>query len=368
MLDSFAAVALSVLPGALGATLLRTFLARSPAPSLSTFRLDAALDEACPARAVQRFSRAEAAAAPLVEDLAAGRRRALVFGAPDYPARLAAIPDPPPLLWINGDEAALAQPVIAIVGSRYATPSSLDVARTLARDLAGFGFVIASGLARGVDEAAHRGALEAGATVGVLGCGLDRIYPPEHRPLAQVIVANGAIVSELPPWAEPKPEHFPLRNRIISGLSLGVVVVEASFKSGSLITARCAADQGREVMAVPGTALGLRHKGSHSLIRDGAALVETAEDVLAALGLTLRPARSTPGTGAATDGDAGTAAAVDPILAALEGGEALSLSRLEAATGLSTAELLAHLTVHEIAGRVTRLPGGAFRTPPTPVV
>jgi DNA processing protein len=262
--------------------------------------------------------------------------------------------------------------VIAIVGSRYATPSSLDVARTLARDLAGFGFVIASGLARGVDEAAHRGALDAGATVGVLGCGLDRVYPPEHGPLAKVIVASGAIVSELPPAAEPKPEHFPRRNRIISGLALGVVVVEASLKSGSLITARCAADQGREVMAVPGTALGLRHKGSHGLIRDGAALVETAEDVLAALGLALRPAgRPTTGEPAgepAGDLAAGEAETVDPILAALDGGEALSLDRLEAATGLSTAELLARLSGHEIAGRVVRLPGGAFRTPPTAVV
>jgi DNA processing protein len=368
VLDPFAAVALSVLPGALGATLLKSFLARSPAPPLSAFRLDAALDDACPARAVERFRQAEAAVAPLLDDLAAGRRRALAFGAPAYPARLAAIPDPPPLLWINGDEVALAQPVIAIVGSRYATPSSLDVARTLARDLAGFGFVIASGLARGIDEAAHRGALDAGATVGVLGCGLDRMYPPEHAPLAQVIAASGAIVSELPPWAEPKPEHFPLRNRIISGLSLGVVVVEASFKSGSLITARCAADQGREVMAVPGTALGLRHKGSHSLIRDGAALVETAEDVVAALGLTLRPAGPAPGSGAAAGVDSGSAPPADPILAALEGGEALSLDRLAASTGLSTAELLSRLTVHEIAGRITRLPGGAFRTPPTAVV
>ena len=285
-----------------------------------------------------------------------------------YPPRLAAIPDPPPLLWINGDAASLAQPVIAIVGSRYATPSSLDVARALARDLAGLGFVIASGLARGVDEAAHRGALDAGATIGVLGCGLDRVYPPEHGPLAKVIAASGAIVSELPPSAEPKPEHFPRRNRIISGLALGVVVVEASLRSGSLITARCAADQGREVMAVPGTALGLRHKGSHSLIRDGAALVETAEDVLAALGLALRPAAPPPTGETAEDPDAGPTATVDPILAALEGGEALSLGRLEAATGLSTVELLARLTVHEIAGRIVRVPGGAFRTPPTAVV
>lgn len=368
MLDLAAAVSLSVLPGALGATLLRAFLAQSPAPPLSAFRLDAALGRLRPSdRAGVAAARAVEAAAPLLADLAAGRRRAVVFGAPAYPLRLAAIPDPPPLLWINGAGAALAQPVIAIVGSRYASPSSLDVARTLARDLAGLGFVIASGLARGVDEAAHRGALEAGTTVGVLGCGLDRVYPPEHRPLAQVIAASGAIVSELPPWAEPKPEHFPRRNRIISGLALGVVVVEASLKSGSLITARCAADQGREVMAVPGTALGVRHKGSHSLIRDGAALVETADDVLAALGLTRCPG----GSGAAADAagaSADTGPSVDPVLAALDGGEAVSLSRLEAVTGLPTAELLARLTVHEIAGRITRLPGGAFRTPPTAVV
>ena len=368
MLDLPAAVALSVLPGAQGANLLRAFLARSPAAPLSAFRLAAELEEACPHRARLSLARAAEAAAPLLDDLAAGRRRAIVFGGEAYPPRLAAIPDPPPLLWINGDAASLAQPVIAIVGSRYATPSSLDVARALARDLAGFGFVIASGLARGVDEAAHRGALDAGATVGVLGCGLDRIYPPEHGPLAQVIVASGAIVSELPPSAEPKPEHFPRRNRIISGLALGVVVVEASLKSGSLITARCAADQGREVMAVPGTVLGLRHRGSHSLIRDGAALVETAEDVLAALGLALRPVAPPPTGETAGDRDAGQPAAVDPILAALDGGEALSLGRLEAATGLSTVELLALLTLHEIAGRIVRVPGGAFRTPPTAVV
>jgi len=368
VLDLSAAVALSVLPGPLGANLLQRFLARSPVPPLSAFRLDAALDEACPRRARPALARAIEAAAPLLDDLAAGRRRALVFGDATYPPRLSAIPDPPPLLWINGDAASLARPVISIVGSRYATPSSLDVARALARDLAGLGFVVASGLARGVDEAAHRGALEAGVTVGVLGCGLDRIYPPEHGPLSRVIAASGAIVSELPPAAQPQPEHFPRRNRIISGLALGVVVVEASLKSGSLITARCAADQGREVMAVPGTALGARHKGSHSLIRDGAALVETAEDVLAALGLMRRPAAPPPTGDTAPDPLADTAGPVDPILAALAGGDPLSLGLLEAATFLSTAELLAALTRHEIAGRITRLPGGAFRTPPTAVV
>ncbi len=221
---------------------------------------------------------------------------------PAYPPRLAAIPDPPPLLWINGDDSVLAQPVIAIVGSRYASPSSLDVAHALARDLAGFGFVVASGLARGVDAAAHRGALEAGVDRRRPRVRPRSVYPPEHRSLAEVIVASGAIVSELPPAAPPTPDHFPRRNRIISGLALGVVVVEASLRSGSLITARCAADQGREVMAVPGTALGQRHKGSHSLIRDGAALIETAEDVVAALGLTVQPA--VPAASGAPDGAA----------------------------------------------------------------
>ena len=147
-----------------------------------------------------------------------------------------------------------------------------------------------------------------------------------------------------------------------------MVVVEASLRSGSLITARCAADQGREVMAVPGTALGLRHKGSHSLIRDGAALVETAEDVLAALGLTLRAGGPQSADQPAGNAGVGPTGTVDPILAALEGGEAVSLGRLEAATGLSTVELLASLTLHEIAGRIVRVPGGAFRTPPTAVV
>jgi DNA processing protein len=363
-----AAVCLSVLPGALGANLLRAFLARSPVPPLSDFRLDAALADVCPARAHDVLVRATAAAAPLLDDLAAGRRRAIRFGEPAYPAALAAIADPPPLLWINGGAGVLAHPVIAVVGSRYASPSSLDVAFALARDLAARGVVIASGLARGVDEAAHRGALEAGGlTVAVLGCGLDRVYPPEHGALADVIVETGAIVSELPPSAPPAQEHFPRRNRIISGLSLGVVIVEASLRSGSLITARCAADQGREVMAVPGTALGQRHKGSHSLIRDGAALVECADDVFAALGgvnsqLPTSNAQGTPTAQLQSN------AQVDAVLAALDGVDAATVETLALATGLPASELLSRLGLHEVAGRVTRLPGGAFRAARTAVV
>jgi DNA processing protein len=367
VLDPSAAVALSVLPAALGANLLKAFLAQSPAPPLSTFRLDAALAAACPGRAHDMLVRANAVAAPLLDDLAAGRRRAIRFGEPAYPPRLAAIPDPPPLLWINGDAAALAHAVIAVVGSRYASPSSLDVAFALARDLAARGVVVASGLARGVDEAAHRGALDAaGVTVAVLGCGLDRVYPPEHGALADVIVTTGAIVSELPPAAPPAPDNFPRRNRIISGLSLGVVVVEASLRSGSLITARCALDQGREVMAVPGTALGQRHKGSHALIRDGAALVECAEDVFAVLGgvdsqLPTFNSQGTPNSQLPTP-------EADPVLAALDGVDAATVEVLAASTGLPAGELLSRLSLLEVAGRITRLPGGAFRVARTPVV
>ena len=362
MLELASAVALSVLPGALGSTLLKAFVARSPALPLPAFRFDAALRAAFPPdKAAAIAARARAAAAPFLDDLAAKRRRAIVFGDPAYPERLAAIPDPPPLLWINGDPAVLARPTVAIVGSRHATPTSLDLAAILARDLAALGLVVASGFARGVDGAAHRGALEGGGlTVAVLGNGLAHVYPPEHAPLASVIAASGAIVSELAPDAPPLPDHFPRRNRIISGLALGVVVVEASLRSGSLITARLALEQGREVMAVPGGALGGRHTGSHSLIRDGAALVETAGDVLDALGLRVLPAGTAGGVG----GDSGP----DPILRALEGGEAMTAEALAGSAGLPVDAVLGRISLHEMAGRVARLPGGAYRAVRTPVV
>ena len=172
---------------------------------------------------------------------------------PRYPALLNCIADPPPVLWIRGDPGVLARPAVAIVGSRAATPYALDVGARLGGELADRGVVVASGLARGVDSAAHRGCLEAGgATIAVLGSGLDSIYPPEHAESGANDCRRGVVVSELGPGAAPLPEHFPLRNRIISGISLAVVVVEASEKSGSLITARCAMEQGRDVMAVPG--------------------------------------------------------------------------------------------------------------------
>ncbi|MCA1651791.1 MAG: DNA-processing protein DprA, partial [Acidobacteria bacterium] len=202
-----------------------------------------------------------------------------------YPPLVACIPDPPPVLWCRGDLDVLTRPGVAIVGSRAATPYALQVGGRLSAELAERGLVVASGLARGVDSAAHRGCLDAGGvTVAVLGSGVDRIYPAEHTDLAASISKHGVLVSELGPGAAPLSEHFPLRNRIISGISLAVVVVEACEKSGSLITARCALDQGRDVMAVPGSVLSGRNRGSHGLLKDGAKVVETADDILEELG------------------------------------------------------------------------------------
>lgn len=202
-----------------------------------------------------------------------------------YPEPLRVLDDAPLVLTVRGRADALAAPAIAIVGARAATQAAREIARRLAGDLARAGFTIVSGLARGIDGAAHRGALEAGGrTLGVLACGIDRIYPPEHRRLAEEMMEAGAILSELPPGTLPRPLHFPLRNRIISGLALGVVVVEARERSGSLITVRHALAQGREVFVVPGAVDGPYATGTNQLLRDGARAVRSASDVLEDLG------------------------------------------------------------------------------------
>src|SRR5262245_28755410 len=212
---------------------------------------------------------------------------------PAYPEALRTIVDPPALLWTRGSTASLNALAVAIVGSRAASPYALSVAEQLAGDLAARGVVIVSGLARGVDSAAHRGALAAGGiTIAVLGSGVDVIYPREHAALAAAIDERGAVVSELVPGTPPNPCFFPLRNRIISGLSRAVVVVEANERSGSLITARCALDQGRDVLAVPGNVLTGRNRGAHALLRDGAKIVESADDILEELGLAVRNSAS----------------------------------------------------------------------------
>jgi len=213
---------------------------------------------------------------------------------PGYPALLAEIADPPMLLFIHGDPDYLRQPQIAIVGSRNPSHAGVAQAEDFARFLGHYGLTITSGLATGIDAAAHRGALTTQAgTIAVTGTGLDRVYPACHRELAHQIAANGALVSEFPPGTPPRPDHFPRRNRIISGLGLGTLVVEAAVRSGSLITARSAIEQGREVFAMPGSVHNPLAHGCHALIRQGAKLVESGEHILEELNHLVSPGSTT---------------------------------------------------------------------------
>jgi DNA processing protein len=292
-----------------------------------------------------------------------------------YPPALAAIVDPPPVFWIRGAIAALDMPAVAIVGSRAGSPYALAAAERLSADLAASGVAVVSGLARGVDSAAHRAALSGGGTtVAVLGSGADVVYPREHAALAAEIARSGAILSELVPGTPPHAAFFPQRNRIISGLSRAVVVVEAGEKSGSLITARCALEQGRDVLAVPGNILNGRNRGGHALLRDGAKIVETADDILEELGLA---AAGGPG-GPRSPGNPGNdepyglerasnetiaparSRGPDPLLACLIPGEPCDLDALAARSGLTPARLLPRLFELEMQGRIRRIGGGRF--------
>lgn len=275
-----------------------------------------------------------------------------------YPAWLRMVPDPPPVLWVRGDLHVFEQPSVAIVGSRGASQYAKVVARKLAAGLADAGVVVTSGMARGVDGAAHAGCLDAGGrTIAVVGTGVDVVYPAEHAELAERIANAGVLVSELEPGAPPNAWHFPRRNRIISGLSRAVVVVEASEKSGSLITARLALEQGREVMAVPGSVLYGQNRGAHALIKDGATPVEDAADILDALGLSGRVSG-----GALSPTASGEAAPVAAIRAALEsaGPDGMDADGLAKATGLDAEALFAALTALEIDGQAERLSGGKY--------
>jgi DNA processing protein len=291
----------------------------------------------------------------------AGIRRAreggitpLPWSDPTYPPALATIVDPPPLLWVRGCLGSLSTPSVAIVGARAASAYALSVAERLARDLTTAGLTVVSGLARGVDSAAHRGTVASGGvTVAVLGSGVDVLYPAEHAPLAREIERHGAVISELVPGTPPQRQFFPLRNRIISGLSRAVVVIEAGEKSGSLITARSALEQGRDVLAVPGNVLSGRNRGAHALLRDGARIVETAQDILEELGLFARRSASSSAT-------RGVPPARDPILSCLLPGEASDLDEIAERSGLTPARLLPRLFELELQGAVTRLGGGRF--------
>jgi len=270
-----------------------------------------------------------------------------------YPPLLRHIARPPVVLFVRGDPAVLARPAVALVGARAATLGARTWTHDVAADLARCGLVIASGLARGIDAAAHQGALAAGgATVAVLGCGPDICYPPEHAPLAARVVASGCLVTEFPPGTPPRAWHFPMRNRILAGLVSGVVVVQAEPKSGALVTARHALDENRQLMAVPGEIADPRSRGPHALLRDGAALVEDAGDILRNLGL--EPAAAGAGRGPETDavlgGDLGA------LWRAL--GKSAEIETLRARLGWSAERLLRVLAELELAGLVRRQPGG----------
>jgi len=284
--------------------------------------------------------------------LAHANARLVPWGSPRYPWRLARIADPAPVLAVRGDVALLSAPAIAVVGSRAATAYGRSVARTLAGELAQAGLVIVSGLAHGIDAEAHRAALDAGGrTVAVQACGPDLVYPAAHRGLAAQIARQGAVVTELPPGARPRRGYFPLRNRIIAGLALALLVVEARERSGSLITARHAADQGADVFAVPGPITAPTSAGTNRLLRQGAWPALSARDMLELLALPGRPAAPPALT---TSSEAGRA-----LLAVLERAPA---TRDELLRALDAPERLASALLElELAGRIARDRDGRFR-------
>ncbi len=275
-----------------------------------------------------------------------------------YPARLRELNDSPPLLYVIGNPNLLNEPQLAIVGSRRPTPAAMKLAQELAAELSGAGLVITSGMAQGIDTAAHQGTLGGyGSTVAVLGTGVDRVYPQSNQNLYAAIAQQGALVSEFPLGTAPARTNFPKRNRIISGLSFGVLVVEASIKSGSLISARMAAEQGREVFAVPGSVLNPMSKGCHKLIREGAVLVETAEDILLELQPLLQPLLAEEKNTAEQTELSG----VQRVVLEGMGFDPISTDALGEITGLSWEELSIALTDMELDGVIEAVPGGYIR-------
>lgn len=293
-------------------------------------------------------------------------RAVLTLGDAAYPSRLLELPDPPLLLYAEGSLHWLHAPAVAIVGTRHPTPTGRENARQFAQTLSQTGWVVVSGLAAGIDGQAHEGALDGPCgTVAVVGTGLDQVYPRSHRPLAERIIQAGVILSEYPLGAAPLPAHFPQRNRILAGLGAGTLVVEAAVQSGSLITARLAAECGREVFAIPGSIHNVQARGCHALIKQGAKLVETCEDILDEL----RPGRVAQliltGFDATADGATDalpphTSEPEHPVLKAL-GHEPTTLDTLQLRTGLSASELTVSLLDLELTGAVERLPGQIFQ-------
>jgi len=277
-------------------------------------------------------------------------RTVLTLADAAYPRQLLEIPDPPPLIYVAGKVELLSAAALAVVGSRNATPQGLQNSRAFARALSDAGLAIASGLALGVDSEAHRGGLEGrGSTIAMLGTGIDVVYPQRNRSLVDEISERGAVVSEFPLGTEPHAGNFPRRNRLISGLARGCLVVEAALDSGSLITARFAADQGREVFAIPGSIHSPLSKGCHALIKQGAKLVESAQDVLEELGMPTRTAASVARSGA--DDEFLTKMGFDPC----------DIDELMGRSGLPAEAVSAMLLKLELDGKIAGLPGGRYQ-------
>ena len=364
----------------------RALLTLARAPGLSGLRLRALLEQwqspeaivAAGGGALKRAGLSAVTAAavqtpdwPSIERdqhwLAANPDRHLVaIGAAEYPPLLAAIADPPAALFVEGDIRTLSLPQLAIVGSRNPTPGGSETAFAFAAEFARHGLIVTSGLAIGIDAAAHQGALDAqGATIAVLGNGIGAIYPRRHQQLAARIVAGGgAIVTQYPSGVPPIGRNFPHRNRLISGLSIGVIVVEAAKRSGSLVTARCAAEQGREVFAVPGSIYNPLTRGCHALIRDGATLTENVADVLAEVAPWLREAISPTTAAVATTTAAPTATseldAVDRQVLKAMGYDPTSMEVLIQRSGLTAAALGATLSNLELQDLVVKTVAGHY--------
>jgi len=298
-----------------------------------------------------------------IEDEVVAVRRAgaryLFLDSPEYPALLREIDGAPPIVTVRGDGALASQPCVAIVGARNASAAAVKLARDFSAALAEAGFAVVSGLARGIDGAAHRGALP--ATIGVIASGIDIAYPPQHAELQEDIARQGLLIAEQPPRTEPRGSHFPSRNRIIAGLASGTLVVEAAPKSGSLITARLAAEAGREVMAIPGSPLDARAQGCNELIRDGAVLVQTPEDVIELLSSFAGTPRSTfreplPAGWDAAPEDFADAEPAD--IAGLLTTAPVAVDELIRQSGAGAAEVQMALLELEIAGRLQRHAAG----------
>jgi DNA processing protein len=305
--------------------------------------------------------------APTLAWLEDGNNRIVTLADSDYPQALLNIPDPPLLLYVKGRLDLLNRPALAVVGSRNATPQGIHNAEAFAQSLSDSGLCVISGMAHGIDAAAHRGALRCqgnncGGSIGVVGTGLDKVYPAANRDLAHALAGQGALISEFPLGTPPLAANFPRRNRIISGMSAGCLVVEASLQSGSLITARLALEQGRDVFAIPGSIHAPQSKGCHALLKQGAKLVETAQDILEELGGLIAATASIRGPAAQGPATQGTDTQ-DPNSALLGhlGFDPADLDTLGERSGLTVSQLSAMLLTLELEGRISALPGGLYQ-------